>query len=44
MSTEMFFFLIAAFFAGRVSKGFKIYIGSDENKYKESNLGLLFKK
>jgi len=45
MDYQFWFYLLIAFLLGRLSKTkYKIYIGYDEEKYKNADFGLLLRK
>jgi hypothetical protein len=43
MDYELWFFILMAFIVGRVSVNFRIYVGSNVEKYKKSTVGVLLK-
>jgi len=43
MSYEILFYAGAAFILGRLSVGFKIYVGPDRAKYDAATIGILTK-
>lgn len=44
MDYRLILFCLVAFILGRMSKGFKIYIGPDVKKYEKATLGILLKE
>lgn len=43
MIYKILFYCLVCFIAGRLSVGFKLYVGSDEAKYNSANIGILLK-
>ena len=44
MGYELYFWCLVSFIIGRISTTFRIYIGSDEQKYNNATFGILLRK
>jgi len=44
MDYKLILFCLVAFILGRISKGFSIYIGTDEDKVDAATIGILLQK
>jgi len=44
MDYKLFFFILLAYVVGYLSANFRLYIGTDRDKYKSATFGILLKR